>query len=317
MVATNRCRCLVTGATGQLGRELVLQLGEQAIPKTHENLDVTSPKQVTAAIGGAKPDIVIHTAAFTDWMQAENQRDECWRVNAEAVAHLVNVCAARGVPLIHISCDSVFGLAGGDAPRGEDDPVAPVNFHGQSKVAGEHAFLRAAQALLPAHWKAGFRYWLVRTSTLYERPWRPGRNLAWELLSIADRGRSGKVGMPTNIFRSPTYVPHLAKALLWLVQNRVDVPCGVYHVANSGSASLYDFAVKLASAVRSSLAVEEVSHDDLARLHGYASRLCPRNTALDCSRFDGVCNLVMPCWQEAILEFAKHWRKRSAYAAVA
>ena len=297
---------LITGGNSQLGMELVKQLGSEAsISKAHEVLDVSNLKQVREIVPLLRPAAVIHTAAVTDWVTAENDQCTAWNTNVRGTDNLVKVCALSGTPLVVVSCDSVFGANRNRQPRRETDPVDPINYLGITKMAAEHAVLRLAQCYCPEFWNRGFRYWVIRTGPLLEATWRHTRHLAQQIARLSTSRRDVEVPLVSDMTFSPTYVPHLAKALIWLVKNYREMPSGVYHVANRGACSAFQFGMELSANSNKVLRICPSSREEMAQAFGgWDAKLMPYNSALDSSKFNDVCPCPLPTWQEGVEEYS-------------
>ena len=148
-------RVLVTGGSGQLGRDLARQSGHDIWAAGRDELDIERPDLVHAALLRFRPDGVIHAAALTDTIRCEDDPDLAHRINAFLAGKVAEVCAAFEIPMQFVSTNEVFDGTKG-SPYVESDPPHPVNAYGRSKHAGE-------QAVLAAHGGAQ----VVRTSWLY------------------------------------------------------------------------------------------------------------------------------------------------------
>jgi len=126
---------LLTGGEGRLGTELRALLPGVVAPLEAE-MDITRPEQVDARLDAARPDVLVHAAAYTDVAGAETDRATCWRVNVDGTRNVVRAAAARDVFLVHISTDYVFeGTSGGYR---EDDPPGPArNYYALTKLVAE------------------------------------------------------------------------------------------------------------------------------------------------------------------------------------
>jgi dTDP-4-dehydrorhamnose reductase len=170
---------------------------------------------------------VINTAGFVRVPDAERERDACLAANAGGAEKLARACSAAGIALVTFSSDLVFdGKLG--RPYREDDPVNPTGVYGLSKAKAESQVQGAMQDAL-----------IVRTSAFFG-PW-DRYNFAWNVLSALARGEPVEACAQTEI--SPTYVPDLCHATLDLL---VDGEKGVWHLANRGRLSWYEFAYKVA-----------------------------------------------------------------------
>lgn len=138
---------LVTGAGGQLGRELAQRLpATEAVCLTRAELDLTDAAALGAILARLRPRVVINAAAYTAVDRAETEREAAFAANADAPGLLARACAEAGAALLHVSTDYVFDGAS-RRPWREDDPTGPINVYGASKLAGEQAIQRA----LPRH----------------------------------------------------------------------------------------------------------------------------------------------------------------------
>lgn len=297
---------LITGASGQLGYELVQQLGENsAIGRPRENFDVTDFNHVRDRISVVRPDAVIHAAGYTNPQLADSSKTEqreCWKTNVIGTSYLVRACIEHSIPFVHVSSNRIFGGdMGWSLPYIESDSPYPLGTMAMSKLAAEHAIMEAVMTVGSGAWSKGFRYWILRTANMYEKPWRPKMNLPSKILSAADSRRPIK--LPTNIHTSFTYVPHLAKSIINLVNHRDEIRNGIYHVANEGHASLYDFGVQMSRLSRREINIEPVkmTDDDLTM---------PPNTMLNCLHFSQAAK-PLPTWEEG-LERYFHELKRAA-----
>ena len=130
----------VTGANGQLGRELCRQLGAAAVPLPRSSLDITNPAEIRSVLDRWQPLAFINCAAWTAVDAAETQTEACFAANANAVASLASACRTTGTLLVQVSTDYVFGTdRTRDFPYCEEDATGPLNAYGSSKLAGELA----------------------------------------------------------------------------------------------------------------------------------------------------------------------------------
>jgi dTDP-4-dehydrorhamnose reductase len=219
---------LVTGAAGQLGRELADRVPEgwQTHFLDREALDIGDAAVVSACLDRLRPHLVINAAAYTAVDRAEQEPAAAAAVNAEGPANLAAACAARGARLIHVSTDFVFDGAAGH-PYAPDSPTAPLGVYGQTKLAGEQALRRDLPSAL-----------VVRTGWVYSKY---GSNFLRTMLRLmAERDELAVVADQVG---TPTWAGGLAR-LLWRAAE-TDI-AGTYHWSDAGVASWYDFAVAIA-----------------------------------------------------------------------
>jgi len=219
-------RILLTGAGGQLASELAAAAEGvrrwELVALGRDRLDVRRRDQVLAGVFGLRPDLVIHTGAFTDVDRAEADPKEAFATNALGCRHLAEAVALAGGHLVVVSSDYVFdGRAG--RPYHEWDPPNPLSVYGASKLAGE----REAQARLPS-------VAVVRTSWLCGTF---GRNALKTILGQAAAG--GPLRYVTDQRGCPTLTSDLAPALLELGLSRRP---GLFHLTNAGEVSWYELA---------------------------------------------------------------------------
>lgn len=272
---------LVTGAAGQLGRELVAQLsGREVVALPRTQLDIASLEAVGAALASARPRLVVNAAAYNAVDAAETDPDGAYRGNALGPRNLALATARAGIPLLHVSTDYVFdGTA--TRPYHEFDRPDPRSVYGASKLAGEEA----VRTLNPRHY-------VVRSAWLYHPD---GKNFA---NTICGLGRKGEVRVVSDQYGSPTYVPHLARGLRELMETGA---YGTYHVVNAGEASWYDFTRALFAAHGIASAVVPVSTAQFPRP---AAR--PRYAVLTSLQEP---RIALPSWQQGVEEHAAAARR--------
>ncbi|MBI3719628.1 MAG: dTDP-4-dehydrorhamnose reductase [Sphingobacteriales bacterium] len=233
---------LVTGANGQLGKELQDLAPSYSSFKfiflSREDLPIHHFELVRNFFEATKPDYCINCAAYTGVDKAESEKELAFRVNGEAVGVLAAVCKKFDTKFIHISTDYVFdGTA--TVPYTETSTTNPVNLYGASKLEGE------TQAL---HYNPDCI--IIRTSWVYSSY---GKNFVKTMLRLMSERNEVKV--VDDQFGSPTYAADLAKAILDIISNYKP---GIYHYSNDGVISWYDFAVAIKTISNSNCAVHAI-----------------------------------------------------------
>ncbi|MZQ83724.1 dTDP-4-dehydrorhamnose reductase [Paenibacillus sp. 5J-6] len=217
-------KILVSGANGQLGQDVVKILGtnHEVHGLGREQLDITNEHQCLEILESLKPDVVIHSAAYTAVDLAETEEDLAYKINAFGTRNLAIAAEKFGAKFCYISTDYVFDGTG-TKPYREYDNTSPQSIYGKSKRAGE----QLVQTL-------STKYFIVRTSWVYGVY---GANFVKTMLKLAQDRDSLKV--VNDQFGSPTYTVDLANFLEQLVQTE---RYGIYHASNTGVCSWFDFA---------------------------------------------------------------------------
>ena len=222
-------RALVVGSGGQLGRELVASLGDDAAwAGDLDQVDVTDAAAVSGLVQAIRPDVVFNATAYNKVDQAETEPDVAMAVNALAPRGLALAARAAGALVVHFSTDYVFDGSSG-RPYREDDRPAPLGVYGVSKLTGE--LLVAA---------SGADHLVIRTSGLIGRGGseQKGGSFVDRILARARQGQPLRVVADQTF--APTSAVDLAAASLALVGAGAR---GLFHVANSGSCSWHGLAM--------------------------------------------------------------------------
>ena len=222
---TNEQTVLICGAGGQLGSELqaVCPVGVRCVALGRGELDIADSDAVLAAIDRTGASKIINAAAYTAVDKAESDQESAYRVNAQGPKVLAEICAARGLRLLHVSTDFVFDGAQG-SPYHPQAATQPLGVYGASKLAGEQAVLAAGADAL-----------VLRTGWVYSRY---GGNFVKTMLRLlAERDRLTVVEDQVG---TPTWARGLAQTSWALLLNPAAL--GTYHWSDAGAASWYDFA---------------------------------------------------------------------------
>lgn len=216
-------RILITGGRGQLGTALQRALVEhELVVMGKEALDITEREAVLAAVAEARPEALIHCAAYTDVDGCARDPERAYRVNGLGTQNVALACQQFGAAMIHVSTNEVFA---GDNPAGYEEwmPLGPINAYGRSKAAAEVHVRNLLN-----------RFYIVRTAWLYAPG---GRNFIHAILERARQ--TGKLRVVTDEVGNPTYVKDLAEAIGRLVATG---QYGIYHFVNAGACSRWQFA---------------------------------------------------------------------------
>jgi dTDP-4-dehydrorhamnose reductase len=273
----------VLGGDGQLGSELVRQLGAAAIALTRRECDLSDSSALRDVLLRLRPSAVINAAGYTQVDRAEENEQECFRINADAVEHLAAICREMNCPLVQVSTDYVFGAdQDRHRPYREDDPPGPQGAYARSKLSGEHA---AAN---------GEKHTIVRTCGLYGPRRKPTQANFVDTMLRLGRERD-RMRVVNDQHCTPSYVRDVARAILFLVKNR---HYGLFHVVNSGSTTWYDFAREIFRLAGIATPVEPIS---TAEYGAKAPR--PAYSVLDTAKYHSLGGPPMPAWQLALAEY--------------
>lgn len=274
-------RILITGAGGRLGSELARALTSQQHAVTGvdmDTVDITDREGVGAAFAAASPELVVHCAALTAVDFCADHPDEALRVNGYGTQIIAQACLRHGAALAYLSTNEVFD--GQEClPRLEYDSPRPANPYGYSKWVGEQAVRDLVS-----------RHFIIRTSWLFAHG---GRNFIHTVLQRAREGQPLRVVV--NEVSSPTYANDLAAAIARLV---VTGSYGIYHLANEGYASRWQFAREaLDQAGFGAVPIEPIALAEFARASRPPQYALLRNTAA--ARL----GITLRPWQAALSAF--------------
>ena len=228
-------KLLVTGANGQLGSDLKdLANNLSDIKFTFidlDELDISNSDETNNYFASNTFNYVVNCAAYTAVDNAEEDKENAFKVNALAVKNLISGIQAFQTKLVHISTDYVF-RGDHNSPYPEDFPTDPQSNYGKSKLAGEKEALMYSNSMI------------IRTSWLYSSY---GHNF---VKSILKKGRENEeLKVVNDQLGSPTYSGHLAKAILQIINSdikkEISFTPGIFHFTNMGVCSWYEFALKI------------------------------------------------------------------------
>ena len=282
-------RVLLLGGNGQLGTALQARLsGEVDLTvATRADCDLSDPSGVAAFVSDAKPDVIVNAAAYTAVDLAETEQEAAFAANAEAVGEIARAAADSDALLVHFSTDYVFDGTG-TTPYREDDPVAPANTYGASKLAGEQAVR-----------DSGCRHLILRTAWVYGPV---GKNFFLTILRLA--GEREELGIVADQQGCPTSTLWLAEATAQIIAG----PATLYkdlrqtaHAVCAGDCSWFDFASAIVEGAKSrgaDIKCRTINRLTTADYPTPAAR--PAYSVLDTSRLQDQFGVAPPDWREAL-----------------
>jgi dTDP-4-dehydrorhamnose reductase len=297
-------RILLTGATGQVGGELLetlKPLGEIVAPGRTE-MDLADSVSVRETIRAVRPRWIVNPAAYTAVDKAESEPELALAINAEAVKVMGQEARAIGAVVIHFSTDYVFD-GSADAPYRETDTTGPVSVYGVSKLAGEKALTAS-----------GVGHMVLRTSWVYGSV---GKNFLLTILKLA-RERE-RLRVVADQYGAPTWSRDLAKMTADIIAQceaaarghelegvLADVG-GVYHAAGSGETTWYGFAaeaLRLQQEREPDVRFAQIDAITTAEYPTPAKR--PANSRMNCEKLAERFGRKMMDWQDSLREVLTH-----------
>ncbi|MFW6130204.1 MAG: dTDP-4-dehydrorhamnose reductase [Atribacterota bacterium] len=262
---------LIIGGSGLLGNKLRITLeknGYKVFSTYYKNkidevnnffLDITDRKDVDYNLKKSNPDIIVHTAAYTNVDECEKNKDIAFKINVEGTKNLVDFAKRIDSKFVYISTDYVFdGMKGNYA---EDDETNPVNYYGWTKLKGEQIISKGIDDFI-----------IARTSVIY------GVNKNnFALWIINNLKNNKKINIVDDQFISPTYNVDLCEQLFSVINNN---KCGIFHTAGGERISRYNFSIKLSEMF--GFNKENINKISMKDLKWLAKR--PMDSSLDISK---------------------------------
>lgn len=267
---------LVFGKTGQVASELQ-RLCPGAVFLGREDADLTAPGACAAQIQMRRPDVVINAAAYTSVDKAETDAATAERVNAAAPIAMANICAALGIPFVHISTDYVFAGTG-TAPWAVAAPTGPLGAYGRTKLSGEAGICQS-----------GATYAILRTSWVFSAH---GANFVKTMLRLSQTRDT--VSVVADQIGGPTSANAIAKACLDIAAQIAAQPekAGIHHFSGTPDVSWADFAREIFQQAKRNVTVTNITTQEYPTP---AAR--PLNSRLDCDVTQKVFAIARPDWR--------------------
>lgn len=288
---------LVTGANGQLGREMRLTAKESSHHYIFTDvapaegletilLDITDRNAVEQMVNEEQVGAIVNCAAWTDVDACETDSvmaAKAERINALAPAILAQAMRDVNGLLVHISTDYVFGLEPYNTPCNEEQKGTPTGVYGHSKLRGEMVIRNS-----------GVQYIILRTSWLYSEY---GRNFCRTMMKLT--AEKPQVNVVFDQTGTPTYALDLAQAITTILERESwRGNTGIYNYSNEGVCSWYDFAMTIRK-----MAGHEACQINPCHSNEYPSPVKrPAYSVLDKSKFKQTFHLSIPYWAESLLK---------------
>lgn len=244
MIDNEKKYVLVTGATGQLGSDLVKELtsrGIHTIGIGSADLDITNDEAVFNFFNSFKFSHVIHSAAYTKVDMAEVERESNYEINVHGTENIVAGCYKYNIPMTFFSTDYVFG-GEGDKPYEESDPKKPLCEYASAKLQAEDVVKRLTD------------YFIFRISWVYGKN---GNNFVKTMVKLSDTKK--ELNVVSDQIGSPSYTVDIAKEVIDVIESK---KYGIYHLTNEGYISWADFARMIFKKLNRDVKVNDISTED-------------------------------------------------------
>lgn len=287
-------KIIITGANGQLGREL--QALQAFYPQfqfhffTKEDLNIADQESVDKTFESIRPQYCINCAAYTAVDKAETDKEQALLINQIGTKNLALASVKYSVKLIHISTDYVFD-GNGTSPYLENHPTDPQNIYGLSKLKGEEDCLATNPDSI-----------IIRTAWVYSEY---GNNFVKTMLRLMQS--KDAINVVADQFGCPTYAADLAKATLSILGSQKWV-AGIYHYSNEGIITWYDFAKAIQQYIHSSCQVNAIPTTEFPTP---AKR--PAYSVLNKEKIKSTFGITIPHWEESIHICLEQLKKAGAW----
>ena len=296
----------VTGVNGQLGHDVMNEIhkrgyegvgsdlggayagiedGSAVTKMPYISLDITDKAAVLKTIGEAKPDALIHCAAWTavDMAEDDENVEKVRAVNAGGTQNIADVCKKIDCKMLYLSTDYVFDGQGTKPWQPDCKDYKPLNVYGQTKLEGE----LAVSSILE-------KYFIVRIAWVFGLN---GKNFIKTMINIGKT--HDEVRVINDQIGTPTYTYDLARLLVDMCETD---KYGYYHATNEGGyISWYDFCCEIYKQYGLSTRVIPVSTEE----YGLSKAVRPFNSRLDKSKLVEAGFALLPTWQDAVSRYLK------------
>lgn len=271
---------LVTGGSGQVGYDVIRELVKHdkdvlVVAPTHEDMDITNREETINYIKNFNPDVIIHSAAYTNVDKAESDVKAAYDINVNGTANIADAARLVNAKLIYVSTDYVFDGTKKEPYKMEDE-ARPINVYGQTKLLGEEIVRE-----YPKHF-------IARTSWVFGAS--GNGNFVKTMVRLSEN--HDKLRVVNDQIGSPTYSKDLARLLIEMSESDA---YGTYPANNEGYTSWCEFAKSIFEEYKKDVVVEGITTEEY---NAVAPR--PLNTCLDKSALDKAGFKRLPHWKDAL-----------------
>lgn len=287
---------LIIGKHGQVSTYLQRQLvGDFKVNTAdRKQLDLSKIKDIYATLAKLKPTLIVNPAAYTAVDLAEQETEQAFLINRDAVAEIARYCADHNTPLIHYSTDYVFAGDSQQAYR-ETDEIGPTGVYGQSKLEGENAIIDSGAPAI-----------ILRTAWVYSNH---GKNFYKTMLALSET--RDQLSVVSDQIGAPTYAGSIAGATNELIEKILSQghlspeQFGVYHFSCQGQTSWYHFV----KAIYAEHSIEHVTVSPVGTEDYPTPAKRPAFSVLDNQKLQEVFGLSLPQWSAALKECVRETKQ--------
>tara|TARA_Y100000766_G_scaffold76544_1_gene64865 strand:+ start:2179 stop:3036 length:858 start_codon:yes stop_codon:yes gene_type:complete len=241
-------KILVTGSTGQLGKEIrTISSGYvyNWVFSNRKDFDLSKIDKIDSYLDEINPDFIINCAAFTKVDKAENENELADTINHKSIKHIANWCNINDCKLIHISSDYVYNQTSCNFID-ENCETNPLNIYGKTKLLGELACIKYNPKSI-----------ILRTSWMYSEY---GNNFVKNIINLIRENKI--INVVNDQFGSPTYAADLAEVILKIINSKKWIE-GIYNYSNDGNISWYQFANDIKLLMNDNIKIYPISSKNL------------------------------------------------------
>ena len=285
-----KSKVLVTGSAGMLGTNLLRMLSfKDIVGFSSSELDVSNVSEVLEVLSRENPDIIIHTAAFTNVELCEDELDKAYSINAMGTQNLVNYCINKDILFVYISSTGIYGQEKRNRHYNEFDRVNPTTVHHKTKHAGEK--------IVSNHLN---KYLIIRTGWLFGGDKEHQKNFVYK--RYLEAKNATVIQSDTSQIGNPTSILNLIEQIEVLIKRE---QYGIFNcVNNADNVSRYDYVNKIVELFELGCHVKPVNRNSFKRKAAVSPNESAINYKLDLLNLN-----VMKSWDESLEEYIKYLRK--------
>ncbi|BDY04070.1 NAD(P)-dependent oxidoreductase [Ferrimonas sp. YFM] len=283
-------KVLITGSNGMLGSSLTKLLPYKLIALNSQELDITDSNKCFDVIEREKPNIIIHTAAYTDVEGCELDADKAYKINTIGTQNLVNCCIDKDILFIYISSTGIYGESKEKELYNEFDKVNPTTIHHKSKYEAEKIVERHLS-----------RYLVLRTGWLFGGDVEHRKNFVYKRYLEAKNTK--EMYSDESQIGNPTYVNDLVDQIKVLIEEN---QYGLFNCVNKAEGvSRFHYVSKIIDSFKLTCDVKRASSKDFKRVAKVSKNESAQNYKLELLKLN-----VMSDWDNSLEKYIAALEKK-------